>query len=163
MGPPVDDLTIRPWAAFSAADLLAAKREFNPDDLAERCRGIDRYGDEWFVATVGDAVIGWILIKWRGKPTHPEYPDLEDVWVTESRRGLGVGTTLLHFAEQQARRRGFTRIGLAVNPTENQRAKALYERLGYTPTGEDTYVDDVYDGHEDWVIDLEKRISDLPA
>jgi hypothetical protein len=45
-----------------------------------------------------------------------------------------------------------------VNPTENVRAKALYERLGYVPTGERSYVDDVYDGHEDWVIDLEKQL-----
>jgi GNAT superfamily N-acetyltransferase len=85
------------------------------------------------------------------------------VWVTESWRGLEVGTALLHFAEKQARTRGCTHIGLAVNPTENPRAKALYERLGYAPTGEEMYVDDVYDGHEDWVIDLEKRISRLPT
>jgi GNAT superfamily N-acetyltransferase len=157
------DVTIRPCDDLSAEGLLAAKREFNPDDLAERSRGINSYGDEWFVATVDDAVIGWILIKWRGKPTHPEYPDLEDVWVSESWRGLGVGTALLQFAEKQARRRGCAHIGLAVNPTENPRAKELYERLCYAPTGEDMYVDDVYDGHEDWVIDLEKRISGLPA
>jgi hypothetical protein len=38
------------------------------------------------------------------------------------------------------------------------RARALYERLGYVATGENSYLDDVYDGDEDWVIDLEKRL-----
>lgn len=64
----------------------------------------------------------------------------------------------MHFAEDRARRRGIGRIGLAVNPTENVRARALYERLGYVATGERSYVDDVYDGYEDWVIDLEKEL-----
>ena len=88
-----------------------------------------------------------------------EYPNLEDVWVTESWRGRGVGTALLRFAEELARKRGCRRIGLAVNPTDNPRAKGLYERIGYVGTGEAAYIDDVYDGHENWVIDMEKQVK----
>jgi GNAT superfamily N-acetyltransferase len=151
-----DDLRIRPWSDFSAADLLGVKRGFGERDLAERSHRVDQYGDEWFIATVDDRAVGWIVVKWRGKSTHPEYPDLEDIYVQEPWRSRGIGTALIFFAEDRARRRGNGRIGLAVNPTQNVRAGALYERLGYVATGEDSYLDGVYDGDEDWVIDVEK-------
>jgi ribosomal protein S18 acetylase RimI-like enzyme len=50
------------------------------------------------------------------------------------------------------------RIWLAVNPTDNVRAKALYERLGYVHNGGEPYLDGVYGDYEDWVVDLEKDI-----
>ena len=158
MGATKGDPKIQPWHELTQDELLAARTEFTPDDYTARRSSIERYGDEWFIATMDGQVVGWILVKWRGKPTHPEYPDLEDVWVTQRWRDQGIGTSLIHFAEEHAARRGSARIGLAVNPLENPRAKALYERLGYAATGEAPYVDDVYDRHEDWVIDLAKSL-----
>jgi GNAT superfamily N-acetyltransferase len=159
MGTPRRDPEIRRWHELSPDELLAAKSEFTPDDFAVRRDAIGQYGDEWFVATMDNLIVGWLVVKWRGKPTHPEYPDLEDVWVREQWRNQGIGTSLIRFAEELATKRGCDRIGLAVNPTENSRGHALYERLGYADTGEPTYVDDVYGGHEDWVIDLAKLLT----
>jgi GNAT superfamily N-acetyltransferase len=99
-----------------------------------------------------------MVVTWTGKATHPEYPDVSDLYVREELRGRGIGTALLHFAEAEAARRGYTRIGLAVNPTLNPRAHALYLRLGYAYEGGAAYLEGVYDGIENWVIDLEKRI-----
>lgn len=81
-----DDLRIRRWSDFSVADLLAVKREFNERDLAERRRRIHQYGGEWFIAAVDDEAVGWIVVKWRGKPTHPEYP----TWRTSTSRSPGA-------------------------------------------------------------------------
>lgn len=93
-----------------------------------------------------------------GKPTHPEYPDLSDLYTKEDRRGEGAGKLLIEYCERRAKELGFTKIGLAVNTTENPRTVSLYERLGFISTGEPKYLDGVYDGVEDWVIDLEKKL-----
>ncbi|MFJ3387726.1 GNAT family N-acetyltransferase [Lysinibacillus sp. NPDC086135] len=50
-------------------------------------------------------------------------------------RGLGVGTRLLEFAEEQARLQGFAKCSLTVKK-ENHLAIKLYQRIGYQITGE---------------------------
>jgi hypothetical protein len=54
--------------------------------------------------------------------------------------------------------KGFNKIGLAVNPDENCSAHKLYKKLGFKDTGEKPYVDGVYNGVEDWCIDMEKKL-----
>jgi GNAT superfamily N-acetyltransferase len=134
------------------------KPGFDERNVSERIHEIDRYGDEWFVAAEGGQAVGWIVVRWRGKRTHPECPSMEDIYVREQSRGRGIGSALIRFVEDEAGRRGHESSGLAVNPTKNERARALYERLGYEATGGNLYLDDVYDGDEDWVIDLEKHL-----
>ena len=46
-----------------------------------------------------------------------------------------------------------------MNPLLNARAKTLYERLGYRDSGRSVYLDGIYDGDADWVIDLMKRLE----
>ncbi|OXS74408.1 GNAT family N-acetyltransferase [Lysinibacillus sp. KCTC 33748] len=50
-------------------------------------------------------------------------------------RGLGVGTKLLEFAEEQACLQGFAKCSLTVKK-ENHLAIKLYQRIGYQITGE---------------------------
>jgi ribosomal protein S18 acetylase RimI-like enzyme len=50
-------------------------------------------------------------------------------------RGRGIGTRLIRHAEQVAAAEGFTRIALGVEDA-NERARALYERLGYAASGD---------------------------
>lgn len=50
-------------------------------------------------------------------------------------RGLGIGTRLLKFAEEQASLQGFAKCSLTVKK-ENQLAIKLYQRVGYQITGE---------------------------
>ncbi len=114
---------------------------------------------EWYAWFEGARPVGWVIISWEGKPTLIGVPDLSDLFVTPAYRGQGIGTAMLAACEALARARGFAQISLAVNPDHNVRALALYLRLGYRPTGGPKYLDGVYDGNEDWVIDLVKDLS----
>lgn len=102
--------------------------------------------------------LGFVLLKLQGKETHPEYPDIEDIQVVEKYRNQGFGTLLIKECERRAKKNGFSKIGLAVNPKLNFQAKKLYEKLGYHHDGKKSYVDGIYNGTEDRVIDLEKNL-----
>lgn len=58
---------------------------------------------------------------------------IDGIAVEKEMRGMGVGTRLLRFLEEKASERGVRRISLEVTDT-NERARALYERLGYMET-----------------------------
>jgi predicted GNAT family acetyltransferase len=65
-------------------------------------------------------------------PCCPELNGLE-VWPAEL-RSQGIGTAIVHTAEDLARQRGYHQLGLGVDD-HNHRAAALYLRLGYQETG----------------------------
>jgi ribosomal protein S18 acetylase RimI-like enzyme len=56
---------------------------------------------------------------------------VENIAIHPDAQGRGLGSALMGFAEQEAARRGFTRMALVTHEamTENQ---AIYGRLGYT-------------------------------
>jgi GNAT superfamily N-acetyltransferase len=103
-------------------------------------------------------IVGQVFLTYYGKATYPMYPDIRDMHVHEGRRSQGIGTELITVCEGLARQKGFNTIGLAVDPKLNPRARRLYERLGYVPTGDAPYLDGVYEGVEEWVIDMVKKI-----
>lgn len=105
-----------------------------------------------------DQIIGQVFLKYYGTSHHPTYPNMEDLFVHLQFRSQGVGTMLISACERLAKERGYAQIGLSVNPTLNEKAKSLYEKLGYVSFGEEPYLDAVYNGVEDWVIDLVKTI-----
>lgn len=55
---------------------------------------------------------------------------VDTLCVARSKRGLGLGTKLLHFAEQEAIRRGYNILSLNVE-VEKTKARALYNKLGF--------------------------------
>lgn len=112
----------------------------------------------YLLAEDNDQIIGHVLLKLSGTETEPGYPDINDLYVLEEKRGQGVGTKLIEAAEIHAKEKGFNKISLAVNPTLNPDAMRLYERLGYKQTETETYLDGVYDGDEDWVVDMTKDL-----
>lgn len=87
------------------------------------------------IADWNDFPIGQIAIHWRGKPTHPHIPDLQSLRVLGAFGRMGIGSRLLECAERVVASRDFDQLSLAVG-TKNPRARALYERLGYQPIGE---------------------------
>lgn len=64
----------------------------------------------------------------------PDRCFIENVAVTPTRQGEGLGRQLLDLAESEARRRGYDAIGLETNERflEN---RAIYARRGYIETG----------------------------
>jgi ribosomal protein S18 acetylase RimI-like enzyme len=76
------------------------------------------------------AVIAAIIVL---LPT-PNYLLLDNIAVSPTRQGLGLGRRLLAFAEDEALRRGYCEIRLYTHETmvENQR---LYASIGYEETG----------------------------
>jgi ribosomal protein S18 acetylase RimI-like enzyme len=62
-------------------------------------------------------------------------PELVSMWVRPSARGLGVGEALVEAAAAWAKTRDFGALSLWVTES-NASAVRLYERLGFTPTGE---------------------------
>ena len=64
----------------------------------------------------------------------PDYLLLDNIAVSPTRQGLGLGRRLLAFAEDEALRRGYREIRLYTHQTmvENQR---LYASIGYEETG----------------------------
>jgi ribosomal protein S18 acetylase RimI-like enzyme len=61
--------------------------------------------------------------------------DLVSMWVRPAARGLGAGEALLEAAAAWARARDFGALFLWVTES-NEPARRLYERCGFSPTGE---------------------------
>ena len=59
---------------------------------------------------------------------------LDGIFVASEARGRGVGSALIDAVVAEARQRGMVQVRLDVIDT-NLRARALYERYGFTPTG----------------------------
>ena len=64
--------------------------------------------------------------------THEPVPHIEVLAVDPAAQGRGVARALMHAAESWAREQGFERISLNVW-VQNERARGLYEHLGYEP------------------------------
>jgi ribosomal protein S18 acetylase RimI-like enzyme len=96
-------------------------------------RGFSTQGQFVFRITAGDTGVGWL---WLGVPG-PD-PDPLMAWVYEIEieapfRGRGYGRAGMRLAEEEARARGMTSLGLNVHG-QNTVARSLYESLGYAVT-----------------------------
>jgi ribosomal protein S18 acetylase RimI-like enzyme len=105
-------------------------------------------------------IIGQVTLRYYGT-RHISFPVILDLRVSAEARGQGVGSELIAICEHLAGLKGFNVIGITVNPTLNPRARRLYERLGYVPTGQPEYLDGQIAGQENWIIDMTKRIVSL--
>ena len=72
-----------------------------------------------------------------GVPAEEEQDGAEliSMWVSPTARGRGVGDRLIEEVERWAREHGARTLRLSVMP-DNSRAAVLYERHGFTDTGE---------------------------
>lgn len=138
--------------------LKLVKPTITTENIQERINLQLKNQAEFLVIDTGTDLAGFALLKWFGKPTHPEYPDIEDLYIKNSYRKKGLATILLQACEQRSQEKGYTKIGLAVNPSHNCPAKKLYLKCGYKHDLKPHYIDGIYDGVEDYVIDLEKNL-----
>ncbi len=87
------------------------------------------------VAQAGGAVIGFLDMQFRQRLGHHRpHAWVNDLVVTESERGRGVGRELLARAEELARRRGCFRMSLETAGWR-ERTHAFYEREGWLDNG----------------------------
>lgn len=86
-----------------------------------------RRGSVW-VATDDGSVVGVLVLIPR-----PDHLLLENIAVTPTAQGRGIGNQLLAFAEDIARRRGLDEIRLYTHETMIENL-AYYARHGYTET-----------------------------
>lgn len=87
----------------------------------------------YLVAWRGEAPVGTGVVRWTGRGGSPD-PELSNLHVPPPLQSQGIGTAIVHFAEDVARGRRRARLAIGVDE-HNVRAAALYERLGYADTG----------------------------
>lgn len=84
---------------------------------------------------LGGRLLGFVDVEFRQRLGHPRPQAwVNDLVVTESVRGHGVGTALLVEAEELARRRGCFRMSLETGAWREE-AHRFYERKGWTDHG----------------------------
>ncbi len=128
------------------------------ENQTKRLQEMDSGRAIYLIAEEDNQIIGHVFVKFYGSQTEPDYPNVQDLYVDEKQRNKGIGTQLIQEAERLAKEKGYKAISLAVNPTLNQQAKELYEKLGYKRTATEPYVDGVYNGVEDWCVDMVKDL-----
>lgn len=75
-----------------------------------------------------------LVLSLLSRSDHPDALVLDGICVDRTARGRGIGSSLLDAAASRARRLGVKTVRLSVIDA-NPRARALYERHGFVPTG----------------------------
>ena len=110
-------------------------------DFAESLRVFENPAYEVYVAMENDRLAGFIVINLKGD--FAGY--IKSICVVKELRGSGVGAELIRFAEERIFRE-HPNVFLLVS-SFNPRARALYERLGYSVIGE--IADYIVRGHSE--------------
>jgi RimJ/RimL family protein N-acetyltransferase len=120
-------------AVFRESQMFAFLEAPPLEQFTEFVHGVIRNKEPQFVAITDERVIGWCDVLMKPRPAMRHSGAL-GLGVLSSCRGKGVGTALLRATLDAATQRGLTRIELFVR-TDNDRAKRLYERAGFTVEG----------------------------
>lgn len=94
-----------------------------------------------------------VVLTYYGKPTHPEYPDIVDLFTTEASRHQGYGRTLVNECLKRARDRGAKKIGLSIYKDADPRVQKWYEKLGFRRLKELPYYY-IVKGTKNWARDF---------
>ena len=136
----------------------------------DRLRDADGKTLRYLVAELDGAVVGHGLLVFGQPPTWPKMkhlPQMIDLWIRPDLRSRGIGRAMIARMEQLARKAGCSEMFLGVDPDNNPRALALYQRLGYVAIDakpvEDRWehIDSsgVRHGGVEWIIHMKKRFS----
>ena len=149
---------------------LKPTRALHRDRMAAALGGRIRY----LVAETAGEVVGFVVVALsqpRGREKLPNTPFLIDLFVAPARRGRGIGTEILEYAEALARAQGFDALYLGVEPYRNPRALGLYRRRGFLPLQERPYRNPFHfidsEGHvhqgDEWLVDMKKPLGPDPS
>jgi len=133
--------TVEDWPAI--AGLLVELGRDVPPSAASNPSYVIRFGGHLALRETrtlvaqepGGRVLGFIDVEFRQRLGHPRPQAwVNDVVVTETVRGRGVGTALMERAEELARRRGCFRMSLETSAWRVETHR-FYERKGWTDFG----------------------------
>jgi ribosomal protein S18 acetylase RimI-like enzyme len=86
-----------------------------------------------FRIMAGEVAVGWLWLAVPGPDPDPLMAWVFEIEIEAAFRGRGYGRTAMKLAEEEARSRGMTSLGLNVHG-QNTVARSLYESLGYEIT-----------------------------
>jgi GNAT superfamily N-acetyltransferase len=87
----------------------------------------------FLVARDGAEIVATVQLHPAWAPNQPHRAEIAKLLVRRSHRRTGLGTRLMHAAEDAARDAGFTLLTL--DAKRGEAAEHLYRRLGWTPAG----------------------------
>jgi len=120
-------------AASGAMPAPAAREKAQRDTARSFSGGFSTPGQFVFRVMAGDVAVGWLWLGVPGPDPDPRMAWVYDIEIEPPFRGLGYGRTAMRLAEEEARSRGMTSLGLNVHG-QNTIARSLYESLGYETT-----------------------------
>ena len=82
----------------------------------------------------GELLVGTVTLLLDSPPNQPHRAEIAKMMTRPSHRGRGIASTLMRTAEDLARQHG--RTLLVLDTAADEGASGLYERLGFTLTGE---------------------------
>lgn len=137
----------------------------------DRLRDAQNSSFRYLIMLIGQEVIGSACLVFR-RPSYwsdggdlEHLPQIVDLQIREAWRGQGYGTAFIRTIEQIAAVET-KQIYLRVEPLENPRAYALYQKLGYQPLQSEPYLKTweftdseggMHSG-KDWVVDMVKQL-----
>ena len=96
---------------------------------------VNDLGTDFYLALVDGALAGLVHVTYARQLSAVPLARLEQLLVAKPLRRHGVGTALLAFVQQRARRRGCGALSCVLAPTEWP-ARQLLEKAGLRPDGE---------------------------
>lgn len=129
-------------------------------------------GFRYCVIEQDEQVIGFVSLvmrrpdSWSNRADTAHLPEINDLYIEDTQRGRGYGTAAIHALEGMAAQLGHRALYISVEPLDNPRAYALYQRLDYRPLQSEAYFhqweavdgDGQLDSGEAWLVDMVKGL-----
>jgi len=120
-------------AASGAMPAQAARQKAELDTARYFGGGAATPGQLVFRIMAGQVGVGWLWLGVPGPDPDPLMAWVFEIEIESAFRGRGYGRAAMRLAENEARARGMTSLGLNVHG-QNMVARSLYESLGYEVT-----------------------------
>ena len=120
-------------AASGAMTAAAAREKAERDTSRYFGGGFATPGQFVFRIMAGEVAVGWLWLAVPGPDPDPLMAWVFEVEIEAAFRGRGYGRAAMRLAEDEARARGMTSLGLNVHG-QNTVARSLYDSLGYQVT-----------------------------
>lgn len=167
-------ISVRDAVEADMPALTAIKGEGSEALHHDRLRDAQDASFRYLVLLADQEIIGFACLVFR-RPAYwsdaddtTHLPQIVDLKILETRRGQGYGSAFMHAIEHAAAQAGFAQLFLSVEPLDNPRAYALYQRLEYQPLQSEPYLKSweftdsagiVHRGN-DRALDMVKRLQD---